>query len=256
MAELSPFYKGYKHSQSLGLLKVEDGNSFLSKTARALVSLYEMVYLHKKGDDHYNRHWDKAHKNFHYWLSWDSKTDLIALYPTSRMTSQFKEDSWAMRLVDDLLEMYNYDAVVEWTSFTETEEYKESLDVVANYYATTGDYFSQYINLHRDGKKFSRQEYDRFAQNKYSTKVLSAFNADPKFSVGALADFKATHNETSDEYGFGKTHRKAPNGLLILSNTEQIVSACVGAKRYKVVAVGDSRTFYVEERYLKKRKKR
>ena len=92
--------------------------------------------------------------------------------------------------------------------------------------------------------------------NKYAKKVLVAHNAEPKFALGTLVDFRAQHNETSDVDG-RVCYKRAPLGLLVLSNTEPILSAAVGAKRYKVVPVGDNGSpFYVEERYLKKRKKR
>ena len=92
-------------------------------------------------------------------------------------------------------------------------------------------------------------------KNKYASKVIEASRAKPKFAVGSLVDFRTNHSETTDEDGLRRIFKRNVNGILILSTTEKVVSACKGAKRYKAVCVGDTKPFYVEERYLKKKKK-
>ena len=169
--------------------------------------------------------------------------------------SKRREEGWISEMLDQVFTDYDLASINDHKLFVHSEEYTETVKVLTRYYASTG-YFSRQLRKVAAGNFLSRHEYNRMCQNKYAQKVMDAHNSDPKFPAGTLVDFRAQHSETSDVDG-KVCYKRAPLGLLVLSTSEPIISAAVGAKRYKVAPVGDSGTpFYVEERYLKKRKKR
>ena len=137
-----------------------------------------------------------------------------------------------------------------------SEEYNDNVRVVSEYYERTGGYFKNYISAVKSGRLLDQNSYNRFVNNKYAEKVLVAHKAEPRFSVGSLADLRTNASCTGDRDGVSNLYKRSPNGVMILSNSEPIVSACVGAKRYKAVCIGDTKPFWIEERYLKGRKKR
>ena len=255
MKEISSFHAGYtqwtKATGAICHTRLNAGRTtgFTSKFASSLVTLYEIAL---KGAEQYILEWNRHVQgdNFHYWITWDSNTNSIILDAGNRT------DEWSQSLVDNLIEDYNRDAITEWVAFTSGCEYKELMDIVTDYYDRTGQFFSKYVQVHNCGGILGRSEYERLVLNKYAQKVIKARRSEPKFTTGALADFKTTHHETADIHGISRIYKSAPNGLLILSNTEPIISAVIGAKRYKAVAVGDTKPFYIEERFLKKRRKR
>ena len=224
-------------------LKSKRGN-FFDKFCLSLSELNELVKTNRSS--HWNR---KQANNYHTWLSYDQDTECIILKTR-------RDDDWSNSLIDQVIERYDPTAISEWIEFTDTEVYAKNLEIVCEYYARTGGYFRRLIAQHRDGEKLDKGQYDKIVNNKYAQKVISALNAEPKFPKGSLVDLRSSHEETLDVDGSRRVYKSAPSGLLILTSDAPIVSACIGAKRYKVVPIGNNEPFYVEERWLKKRKKR
>ena len=184
--------------------------------------------------------------------TWVSKTiDGGAVIDSKR-----RNEDWITQMINEILSDYNPDNIEAHQQFVQSDEYKETMAIVVPYYESTG-YFSKAIAKHNSGSALTRQGFNKMCANKYAQKVIEAARAEAKFAVGSLVDFRTTHQETSDIEGKRTVWKRAPLGLLVLSTTEPIVSSAVGCKRYKVVPVGDTGSpFYIEERYLKKRKKR
>jgi len=218
-------------------------STFEFKITHSLFCLYRQV---ESGS--YSPNWKKR-KNGHAWLSYDTDRG-VYVYDTRK-----RSDEWSDSLIDNILERNDDGAVSQWISFLETDEYKENMQTACDYYEVQGGYFRATRQKYAKSGIVSSYEYDRLTKNKYASKVIAAKNAEPTFGVGSLVDFRSKHEETVNSDGTGRCYKRSINGVLILSNTETIVSACVGAKRYKAVCVGDTKTFYVEERYLKKKKK-
>tara|TARA_B100001113_G_C21086768_1_gene612472 strand:+ start:295 stop:1047 length:753 start_codon:yes stop_codon:yes gene_type:complete len=235
--------EGIRLAQAQGL-SGKRGN-FFDKFILSIVELHTIIQ-----DNKYTSHWNrKQADHFHTWLSYDESDRTIVL--NSR-----RQDEWSTGLIDQALEQFDQSSVAEWLGFTESQEYKTNLGIVCDYYSRTGGYFRRLIQLHRDGETLNKGQYNKIVNNKYAQKVITAINADPIFDKGSLVDFRTSHEETYDENGTRRVYKNAPLGLLILSSDAPIVSACKGAKRYKVVPIGNNEPFYVEERWLKKRKKR
>lgn len=241
--QIFDFCDAYKLAMDSGLVaEITPQSKFFDKFLNSLYALGTLVRSDRQSE--WNRQKTTA---FHTWLGYDGDNFFLATR---------RDDDWSNALVDDCLEYYQLDAVNEWVSFTKSEEYNDNVRVVSEYYERTGGYFKNYISAVKSGRLLDQNSYNRFVNNKYAEKVLSAHKAEPRFSVGSLADFRTNATCTSDRDGILSVYKRSPNGIMILSNSEPIVSACVGAKRYKAVCIGDTKPFWIEERYLKGRKKR
>jgi len=225
-------------------LKMPTGTSFETKITMSLYRLYEQVT-----EGEYDPNW-RTRKDGHAWLSYDKESN-VYVYDTRN-----RSDEWSDTLVDNILSRNQIDNVKKWISFLSESAYNENMKTACEYYELQGGYFSHIRSKYAISGIVTAYEYDRLVRNKYTTKVITALRAEAKFPVGSLADLRSTHEETKDREGAMRVFMKRlNNGVLILSNTEPILSACVGAKRYKAVCVGDTTPFYIEERFLKKKKK-
>ena len=135
-----------------------------------------------------------------------------------------------------------------------SEEKAETLRVCAEYYKYT-DYYKDLVERILNDSKFvpSPKQYKMVCENKYAAKVLEAYRAEPKFSVGSLATLRKIRSN-----GYMAVTGAPPwtdVNVLVLSTSEPIVSSAIGCKRYKCVVVGGTDTFYCEERDLKKMRK-
>ena len=240
------FYYAYQKSLELGFVQDTD-KSYTDKFCRSLYTLIKMVRAEKY--DSWNRH---GTEHYHYWLSYDkSQSKFVYTVPDRK-----KDDDWAVELMDNALEMFSKKEVDDWADFVFSKEYKENVEIIADYYFNTGNFFQNIVRKVKNGDYLPKHQYQRFIANKYASKILAAHKAEPLFEKGALVDFRTSHAETGDKHGISKIFKTAPNGLLILSSEEPIVSPCKGGKRYKVVCIGDTKPFWTEERYLKKRKQK
>lgn len=243
LEELANFAEGFEIALSKGFTS-RNRTDFFTKFCQ---SLQQVIVL---AQDNLQTKWNRKEADFyHTWLSYNKEGDVIIFNPR-------REDDWSNELVAQAISQYSTESISEWSRFAETEEYTASLDLACDFYSRTGSYFSHLVQKHRSGDKLNENEYNRIVKNKYMTKVCDAISAAPRFEAGSLVDFRTNHNETSDVNGKKVVWKRAPLGLLVLSNSEPIVSATVGCRRYKVVPVGDNQPFWTEERYLKNRKKR
>ncbi len=116
----------------------------------------------------------------------------------------------------------------------------ETATVLANYYLQTGYWTKMARSIIEDDNYVPPMDkFQKMSQNKFATKVLDAWRADPKYPVG-----------TSVIERPGKTNRLKKGGM-VLSTTEPIVSAAAGCKRYLVLPYDSPEPVIVEERCVK-----
>ena len=86
--------------------------------------------------------------------------------------------------------------------------------------------------------------------NKYASKVLIAFKAEPKFSQGAKVQLRATIGNT----GYAQRLMRPLRSRIcfVLANDLPIRNATAGAKRYKVLPMGASNPIEIDEKHLMK----
>ena len=165
-----------------------------------------------------------------------------------------------IEIVQKIAEKFSPEALKERETWYASwdEEKAETLRVCANYYMSTG-YYRMLVDRVKESKEYipSPKEYRAMCENKYADKVMDAYRAEPKFPAGSLATLRAAKSRS---VGYMASKRNwIPDGelnVLVLSTDAPIVSAAVGAKRYKVMMVGATDTFFCEERDLKKMKRK
>ena len=138
-----------------------------------------------------------------------------------------------------------------YESFGDTQ--KENLRVCAEYYKGSG-YFADLVERILTEPDYipTPALYKKFTENKFASKVLEAYRAEPKFPAGSLATLRSKRSN-----GFLAINGIAPwcdLNVIVLSTSEPIVSSARGCKRYKCMMVGSTVTLYCEERDLKQMK--
>ena len=149
-----------------------------------------------------------------------------------------------------------------WASIYE-KEYKQEATVLAEYHVQQPYYQPMSIDI-LNGEVPERGRFLRMYNNKYSKKVLVEHNKKPRFANGAYVAPRASFNVyKSVEYptaGDWASDRAVVDnfkkrGGFILSIENTIKTAAKGAKRYKILTIGESRPLIIEERFLKHAKK-
>jgi len=138
-----------------------------------------------------------------------------------------------------------------WANGGYGELERERLRVACNYYRTTG-YYSTITSRYATEDDYvpTKDEYDRLVDNKYSRKVIAAHEAAPKYAAGSLVEIRATAPSVRRRQSDG-TMMKVGVACVVIGTSEPIISAAKGCKRYKVLPVGSTQTYLVEERDVK-----
>ena len=149
------------------------------------------------------------------------------------------------------------------------ESHKEKAIQIATYYkAQAGGYFGALVTSILADEVPPRGKYLKMSNNKYAKKVLAEIKRTPRFStedhIEPNSKFQTGYSfkhpmmtgRNGDSYVSGdeKINFKARCGIII-DIDDKIHSAAKGAKRYLVLPFGSANTYWVEERFLKKKSK-
>ena len=147
------------------------------------------------------------------------------------------------------------------------EKYAEKAFVLAKYYSRQS-YYREMANTILSNEVPERTRFMRMLENKYAKKVLSEYEATPKYELGSLVTGRANFDQYAVDYGTPKGQREIPwlhrktcvenflkRGALVVAVDDKIFSAAKGAKRYKVLPIGSPTAFFVEERFIKIKRK-
>jgi len=152
---------------------------------------------------------------------------------------------WAIEMFENTHDRLNIDEITEWQrDVYSTDEIQEEIKVMVEYYTRTG-YFQNYIKRIAHEKPLTKDQYEKFCKNKYAVKILAGHRAEPKFAVGEIVLLRG-------EKGHVK-RQGCEKGLFVISNTEPIINAKKGNKRYKLLPIGSSRMMHRDECDLKSR---
>ena len=150
---------------------------------------------------------------------------------------------------------------------TYREKYSEKANVLAKYYSRQS-YYREMAQTILNNEVPERTRFMRMLENKYAQKVLTEYEAIPKYEIGSLVTGRANFDQYVVDYGTPKGQRELPwphrkicvenflrRGALIIDVDNKIFSAAKGAKRYKVLPIGSPTPFFVEERFIKIKRK-
>ncbi len=140
------------------------------------------------------------------------------------------------------------------------EEYQniwsDKAEILAFYYSKT-PYYQQAVQDIQNGLVPQRNQFNKMLNNKYALKVLAEAVRPPRFNLGHCVAGNAScdpQDLSTDDSGRLSRHVysdfKARGGFII-EISRLITSAARGAKRYKILPMGSTITFWVEERHLK-----
>jgi len=149
-----------------------------------------------------------------------------------------------------------------WTEVYE-KEYKKSARIVAAYHMHQPYYKPMSTDILAD-KVPERGKFLRMFDNKYSKKVLAQHAMAPKYEMGDYirprANFSSYKNvEFPSDMVWVRQNEVVQNfskrGGFVIAIEDEIRSAAKGAKRYKLLPIGETISIIVEERFLKKAKR-
>ena len=247
--QLENFAKGYrlgKPEQSMGFGKFQASICDAMEQIYS-IALYELCY------EDFSKHYNRNNPNFHSWLSFDTDTRELIYNTGSR------DEEWSNELIDDLFDKYEYNKVKQFADIKKSKDFIELYNLIKTYYEMQG-YFGNIFRKSID--KITPDDWQRVSTNKYAVKIIDAFQAEPLFKVGELVSLRATRECTKQKHHYKPigSHRipSEIDKVLILSNTEPIINARKGAKRYKVAPIGGKNVqpFWIEEAFMKKLRKK
>ena len=131
------------------------------------------------------------------------------------------------------------------------EEKRQIAKICATYYNATGDYYRRMASQVSEDPDFilSEKQWKAMCDNKYAAKVIKATFDDPLYAAGSLVSLRSSAP--------WRIKNASPQGIFLVVETdaEPVISACKGAKIYRVMPVGSAENFLIEERHIKKMKK-
>ena len=150
-----------------------------------------------------------------------------------------------------------------WSDVYEAEYKREAL-VLADYHRHQPYYRPMAADI-LSGRIPARNKFLRMYENKYSKKVLSQEAAEPRFQVGEYLQPRAKFSTYKDvELPIDLTwteQNKIIQGFIkrggfVIEVCKGIRSAAKGAKRYKLLPIGETIPLIVEERHIKRGKRK
>ena len=158
--------------------------------------------------------------------------------------------------------------LANWESEYNMHHKKKAIQIATYYKAQTGGYFGALVASILADQVPPRGKYLKTRNNKYAKKVLAEIERKPRFSTedhiepnskfqtGYAFKHPMMSGRNGDTYVSGdeKSNFKARGGIII-DVDDKIHSAAKGAKRYLVLPFGSANTYWVEERFLKKKSK-
>ena len=145
---------------------------------------------------------------------------------------------------------YSPEVIAQRKQWTDSWDEQKSADMTAaaHYYRANPPYFGDLADKVLDDAGFipSEKQYRAMVENKYVQKVLTTLKSEPVFSVGALVQVR----KTARGHSYALRNRNA----LVVANNGPVTSAAKGARTYTILPFGESNTFDIQERYLKKKR--
>jgi hypothetical protein len=140
-------------------------------------------------------------------------------------------------------------AAASWDSDF-SDDMRQRLTVASRYYRRTG-YFTNLVDraLTPDGQPTAfiptEKQYRKITENKYAQKVLAAHFETAKYTAGSMVQLRASA-------GYLARSKAQDKPCVVIATTEPIVSACKGAKMYRILPIGSATMITIEERHIKK----
>lgn len=128
-----------------------------------------------------------------------------------------------------------------------TDEQRETLHIVAKYYASLGTYFKDLALKVVADPQFipSKKQYAAMCENKYSASLAENYKIPPKFVNGEIVSVRDTYRH----------HQVTPGQILMVVEATDIVGPAKGSRVYRIAEMGKLETITLEEKDIKKYRK-
>ena len=158
--------------------------------------------------------------------------------------------------------------LANWASEYKMHHKQEANQLATYYKSQAAGYYGDLVKVILADEVPPRGKYLKMRNNKYAKKVLAEIERKPRFStedhIIPNSKFQegcsfnpammSCRNNTGYVSGNEKRNFRARGGIII-DVDDKIHSAAKGAKRYLVLPFGSAETYWVEERFLKKKAK-
>jgi len=158
--------------------------------------------------------------------------------------------------------------LANWATEYNTHHKKKAKQIATYYNVQSGGYFRDLVRIILADEVPPRGKYLKMRNNKYAKKVLAEIERKPRFST---EDHIIPNSKFQEGYSFNVAMMSSRDGKgyvsgnekrnfrvrggIIIDVDDKIHSAAKGAKRYLVLPFGSAETYWVEERFLKKKGK-
>ena len=158
--------------------------------------------------------------------------------------------------------------LANWATEYNTHHKKKAKQIATYYNVQSGGYFRDLVRIILADEVPPRGKYLKMRNNKYAKKVLAEIERKPRFST---EDHIIPNSKFQEGYSFNVAMMSSRDGKgyvsgnekrnfrvrggIIIDVDDKIHSAAKGAKRYLVLPFGSAETYWVEERFLKKKAK-
>ena len=158
-------------------------------------------------------------------------------------------------------------SLANWESEYNMHHKKKAIQLALYYKSQAAGYYGDIVKDILEGKVPIRGKYLKMRNNKYAKKVLAELDRAPRFGSD---DHIIPNSKFLNGYSFNHSMMMARDGSyvapdertnfkrrggVILGVDDKILSAAKGSKRYLVLPFGSANTYWVEERFLKLKKK-
>lgn len=180
----------------------------------------------------------------------------------ARERYSYGQQQWMEKIEDK----YSEDALREYREWEESFDNDKRLEAirVAKYYRAT-TYFQHLVSkVLQDQVNFvlTKNEWNRFCENKYALKVRDCYSQPAKFKVSDCVQVRATNridvaNCDPDAYPNRSARYKEANkvGFIIQVDAKPVTRAARGSRIYKVLFSGETSPVYAHESDLKRKRK-
>jgi hypothetical protein len=145
-------------------------------------------------------------------------------------------------------------------AFTYEQQYQADAIILAKYH-TRQPYYRPMAQDILAGRVPPRTKFLKMYDNKYSKKILSQYKQAPIYDKGDYLKPRTSfdsykHAEFETDLLWANQNKTIVNfkrrGGFVIEVCKEIYSAAKGAKRYKLLPIGETMPIIVEERFLKK----
>ena len=148
-----------------------------------------------------------------------------------------------------------------------SSELRERMEVAAQYYLRRGEYFYNLSSRITNDSSFipNEKQYRALVENKYAAKVLEEHYKQPLYEERSMVVIRDLKSNRGAQFISYPEYNVRPNlfyhhgndiCLVLKTNAAPIYSSCKGASQYLLLPVGKQNPIIVEERFLKKYRKK